>query len=65
MAIDDNAFPVENGPPYSEGLSKREYIATAILAGMLSHDSNGWTLNPNLPKEAVRLADKLIEELAR
>lgn len=55
-----NAFPMEG--PFELGLSKREYIATAVLSGMLAIE------NPSLKhcvKLAVDAADALLEELKR
>ena len=42
----------------SPGLTKREYMATHIAAGLCAHP-----VIRNIPKIAVSLADQLIEEL--
>lgn len=50
---------------HNQGMSKREYMATTILAGMCGY--NGGDFNDDLKREviAVRIADRLIEELNR
>lgn len=57
----DMAFPCEgpNSPAY--GLTKREYMATAILAGLCANPtSSGLT---GAPKFAVEMADFLLSAL--
>lgn len=73
-AVQDNAFPI-SGPPYAPesraGLTKREYIATAILQGMCGLyplDPNSVTAKAQMKtwaKDAVDLADFLIKELKK
>lgn len=58
MYADDPAFP----DTQTSGLSKREYIATAIAAGLASDPTIDQQPEP-LVKIAVRLADELIYEL--
>ncbi len=58
----DYAYPIHSeGTTYCQGLTKREYFASQILSGLVSQDNIKkieW-----LPEEAVRLANKLINEL--
>ncbi|MBN3875187.1 hypothetical protein [Nostoc sp. JL23] len=68
MTTDPNelAYPIHAELPQgasitSRGLTKREFFASQILAGLVSQG------NPRniewLPGEAVKLADKLVDEL--
>ena len=61
---DAPAFPIDN----KYGLTKREYIATQLAAGMLADESAdpGSTYPPNgLAHRAVEFADALLAELAK
>jgi hypothetical protein len=67
MAL-SSAFPVPfdraNGDLVTSpdpGLTKREYMATVIASGLCA-DPN---ITTNIARTAVRLADELIEELAK
>jgi hypothetical protein len=42
--------------------AKRLWLAGTIAAGMLSEDQLGWD---DVPFEAVTMADKILEELAK
>lgn len=55
----NEAFGSQDAP----GMSKREYIATAILAGMVCGDDR--TPFEGLAANAVNLTDALLLELAR
>ena len=58
------AFPIDN----KYGLTKREYIATQLAAGMLADESAdpGSTYPPNgLAHRAVEFADALLAALAQ
>lgn len=56
------AFPHPSGAQGTEGLTKREYFAITLLAGI----NQGSSLFLKLTKkEAVELADELISELAK
>lgn len=61
---DDLAYPIYAELPQgasisSRGLTKREFFASQILAGLVSTEKSiGW-----LPGQAVKLADQLIDEL--
>lgn len=46
---------------YNKGLSKREYIATQLLSGLLSSENS----KTNVVETAVLMTDQLIEELKR
>lgn len=66
---DRTAFPgIE--PGHTDGLSKREYIATQALSGLLASeatpmfDSSGKLMHATLALHAVCLADALLAELA-
>jgi hypothetical protein len=52
------AFPNDNLSPFHEGLTKREYMATQLLSGLLSQN----TVDVKL---AVDMTDKLLIELSR
>lgn len=64
------AFPATGsfGPGVSRGMTKREYVATAILAGMLA-GRNGKPLDPGVfhidAKWAANCADALLLELGK
>ena len=55
------AFPASDAQNLG-GLTKREYAAIHILAGMVNGIRNENVLR-SLPKEAVRLTDLLMDEL--
>jgi hypothetical protein len=51
---------------YEGGFSKREYIAVAAMSGLCANSVPGSHHVPqNLVKEAVELADMLLQELAK
>lgn len=57
------AFPREQG---QSGLTKREYMATHLLAGMLSDEAAMRNLGPEIVvRSAVRLTDMLLQKLAK
>ncbi len=61
---DAPAFPIDN----KYGLTKREYVAIQLAAGMLADESAdpGSTYPPNgLAYRAVEFADALLAELAK
>ncbi len=61
------AFPIP-GPLFATGLTKREYVAIQLAAGMLADESAdpGSTYPPNgLAHRAVEFADALLAELAK
>ena len=61
---DAPAFPIDN----KYGLTKREYVAIQLAAGMLADESAdpGSTYPPNgLAHRAVEFADALLAELAK
>ena len=61
------AFPTL-GPLAASGLTKREYVAIQLAAGMLADESAdpGSTYPPNgLAHRAVEFADALLAELAK
>ena len=57
-----SAFPDVHG---NNGLSKREYIAIHLMAGMLARDSHPDGTPEHLAMCAVGAADILIKELAK
>lgn len=60
----DMAFPCmgPNGPAY--GLTKREYIATMALQGILAHAHNDASYE-GAARDAVVYTDALLKELAK
>lgn len=75
----DNAFPpalpreqlfeLTNGYGIDIGLTKREYIATQIAAGIATNydqaaENSAWTFEATAQR-AVRIADALLAELAK
>jgi len=58
MNYDHPAFPVPNAPFH--GMSKREYAAVLILAGLAQATPEG--LLPSV-EDAVRLTDRLFKKL--
>lgn len=57
-----SAFPWQSGDGEAEeGLTKREYLATQILSGLVA--GNTASDNNYLAARAVKLTDKLIAEL--
>ena len=55
------AFACETNAKWNLGLTKREYMATAMLQGMLSGE---WTNKPSeMINIAVNLADALLKQL--
>lgn len=56
---EDTIFPL----PYehkSKGLTKREYIATKLLSGLITDSSNH---NDMMIEEVIRVTDELLHEL--
>lgn len=60
-----SAFTLQSLADHTEyGLTKREYIATAIAQGLAASPFPGTQHQPkNLAKEAVAIADALLEAL--
>ena len=56
----DPAFPNDGGNPSLSGLTKREYFAIRMAAGLLSAGDKGTN---SVAGRAVRYADSLIEVL--
>ena len=64
----DRAFAMCNEVAHQPGLTKREYIATAAMQGMLSADPLKnrlfqWELKAEVAKHAVAFADGLLKEM--
>ena len=62
------AYPPPSAFPAHPGLTKREYVAIQLAAGMLADESAdpGSTYPPNgLAHRAVEFADALLAELAK
>lgn len=55
------AFACETNAKWNLGLTKREYMATAMLQGILSGDFEH--TSDDMVKASVALADKLLKEL--
>lgn len=60
----DDAFPCTGEHIASSGLTKREYIATQALQGILGHSYNDATFE-GAARDAAAHADALLEELAK
>lgn len=62
MSTDGNdlAFPIDMGPTIHAGMTKREYMAAALLQGMVSDPENYSVDWESLAVCAVTAADKLI-----
>ena len=61
------AFPVNN-LHYNYGLTKREYIATQVLAAIIGGRGGNWNnvaSDTQIAKDAVRTTDILLTELSR
>jgi len=56
------AFPIHVDFPYHNGLTKREYIATQLLSGAISHSAME---NESMVHEVIRITDKLLIELKK
>lgn len=56
------AFPGENNSHYHFGLTKKEYIATQILNGFISHYGDDSLVN-DVVKKTVQLTEQLLIEL--
>jgi hypothetical protein len=56
------AFPLYTVDRVSRGLTKREYIATQLLSGAITHSTMG---NNSMIPEVIRLTDLLLIELNR
>lgn len=55
------AFACETNAKWNLGLTKREYMATAMLQGMLSGE---WTNTPKqLVTASIEIADELLKQL--
>jgi DNA-binding CsgD family transcriptional regulator len=59
----DLAFPFADFTQNHQGLTKREYIATALLAGILSNSEKGFILNSSV-NNALLMTDELLKKLA-
>jgi hypothetical protein len=60
------AMPVEARTPfYHNGLTKREYMATKLMAAMMSHDNEAWAgvTYDEYAHEAVKATASLIKRL--
>ena len=57
---DKLAFPIHADFPYHNGLTKREYIATQLLSGAISHSAME---NESMVHEVIRVTDLLLIEL--
>lgn len=60
------AMPVTAGNiVHSIGLTKREYMATKLMAAMMSHDNEAWAgvTYDQYAHEAVKATDSLIKRL--
>ncbi len=61
-----HSFEFRGGSCVDHGLTKREYMATHLLAGMLSDEMVTRNLGPEIVvRSAVRLTDMLLQELAK
>ncbi len=58
--VSKTAFPCEGNQ--TKGLSKLEYAAITIAASMASYNTGVW-YSEEIPKAAVRLARKVLEEV--
>ena len=64
MEMDQAVSKAEEGlNDFYAGLSKREYMATKIMAGMLANSENSVIAERKLAIDAVKAANILIEEL--
>jgi len=61
-----SAFPVPENP-YSEGLTKREWMAGIALSGLLANSTinKGYTSSLDWSKQAVEFADAVLTELEK
>ena len=64
MDSDKPAFPNSGYTTFS-GMTKREYIATQILSGIMSDLDSAPAFPSVAAAEAVKLADALLTELAK
>lgn len=55
------AYPLATGQPHHRGLTKREYMATQIMVGLLSH---GQDVNTAVEYSVVAV-DRLLIELSK
>lgn len=58
------AFATSQSRYLQKGLTKREYIATQIVQGMCAGRNNNESPGANI-KTAIKLTDKLLEELSK
>lgn len=56
----DSAFPGSPSIDFHQGLTKREFIASQIVTGLLARQ---YGEDSTAVKRAVKIADQLIEEL--
>lgn len=56
------AFPVQDDS-LGIGLTKREYAAIAIVAGLISRPESGARNAYGIAKEAIAIADELFDQL--
>lgn len=66
MNPNDCAFPWSTAWSSATGMSKREYIATHIMAGLLAAQIHGFNNDPSKQgwaEMSVRAADALLAEL--
>ena len=54
----------QDGRLIDAGITKREYIASAALAGMLGNSTAKWEIEATI-EDAVKFADALLAELAK
>jgi len=54
---DKLAFPIDTSIPHHSGLTKREYIATQLLSGAITHSANE---NESMVHEVIRITDLLL-----
>lgn len=58
-------FPLTDGIRFAnEGLTKREYIATSILAGMFVGYNNGYPDKEIICKATIEFTDELLKQLS-
>lgn len=67
MKYNDPAFPTQNGCRNDPGLTKREHIATLIMAGFISSQTQGYEFRnaSDCAEQSVQWTDALISELSK
>ena len=65
MNKEDLAFPYTDFDENHKGLTKREYIATKVLAGMFVGYSNGFPDKQIICKSAIEFTDELLKQLSK